>query len=139
MQITSGCKLMLEPVVSNLGVNYPREVICDSSVGDVTPLPKMYARRHVFLLNTDISTKTGHLQTCRPYFCTSPIDITEVNFSNRLLWVIEDLSHQKWVMKKKGWVPLAWTLHKLIISVQYHQFLQFFTCSARATPMCHFT
>ena len=57
------------------------------------------------------------LQTCRSFFfalhryfrridlsfCTSPIDITEVNLCNTvvLLWVIEDQSHQKWVMKKK--------------------------------------
>ena len=36
-------------------------------------------------------------------FCTSPIDMTEVNFCNT---VIEDQSHQKWVTKKKGWEPL---------------------------------
>ena len=42
-------------------------------------------------------------------FCTSTVDITEANFCNTvvLLWVIEDQSHQKWVMKKKGWEPLS--------------------------------
>ena len=67
----------------------------------MTPLSKVYASRHVFLLFTDVFTETGHLQTCRPFLCTSPIDITEVNFKNRLLWVIEDQSHQRRVMKKK--------------------------------------
>ena len=46
----------------------------------------------------------GHcyLQTCRPFFAPHRyIYINEVNFSNRLLWVIEDQSHQKWVIKKK--------------------------------------
>ena len=28
-------------------------------------------------------------------------DVTEVNFSKKFFWVIEDHSHQKWVMKKK--------------------------------------
>ena len=32
------------------------------------------------------------------FFCISPIDIIEV--SNKLFWVIEDQSHQKWAMKK---------------------------------------
>ena len=69
----------------------------------------------------NIFMKTGHLQTSRLFFAfhryfnesrtpadagpiflhTSPIGITEVNFGTRLLWVIEDQSHQKWVMKKK--------------------------------------
>ena len=73
--------------------------------------------------------ETGHLQTCKPFFCTSPIDITEVNFSDRLLRVIEDQSHQKWVIKKnkEGWKPLAYQAVKrirhqeFIIQVRYRQ------------------
>ena len=37
-----------------------------------------------FLLFTNIFTKTGHLQMCRSFFCSSPIDVTEVNLSNRV-------------------------------------------------------
>ena len=33
----------VRPTVPNLGVNYPRGVIYDSSVGNVTPLSKIFA------------------------------------------------------------------------------------------------
>ena len=53
---------------------------------------------------------------------TSPIGKTEVNCGNRLLWVIEDQSHQKWVMKKKrlGTTALSETKVELYAAPEKH-------------------
>ena len=40
-------------------------------------------------------------ENVKTFLCSLSIDITEVNFSNKLLWVIEDQPHQKRVMKIK--------------------------------------